>query len=40
MAPNSIGLKDERDFVQTTVLIWNPSYWYVDTVNENDHHHL
>ena len=26
-------------FVQTTVLFWNPSYYYGDIVKENDHHY-
>ena len=40
MTSNSIGLKDEYPFVQTTVLIFNPPYSSGDIVEEIDHHHL
>ena len=40
MNPNSIGLKDECVFVQTTVLILNPPYSSGDIVQEIGHHHL
>ena len=34
MTPNSFGLKDRYVFVEITVLVWNPPYYYGDIVKK------